>query len=424
MASKYWQEIKKLNILGKLRNTITLPAFAVRCGEDNGSLLLNSRQSGQAAVSSVTGVELSSVFTFEIWYKTYSSFPTKGVIFCNKRAIGSDANIEISFLDSHVLVRLLKTGSYVELTSAGMYSQGDWGHLAVTYDGTTCKIFFNGKQDANTSSAAAPLDVSANTFYQKIFGSSDAFDSFYVGNIAECRIWNIALSEAVIYQNMDRRRGDNTGLQWYFRFNKINNTTLNRFNDYLTPSMYVSATFVTDIEFDSENYPPLLTGASTLAGIFDVVLAQNISLKYPVKKVSEDFTLCVSYVDDDLEERIRYKLWDIGGLDIYPQPDRYRGQVLPPSFRFEIWGIDGQESCTLEDNLLINFSKCTLPTSSRDTTQVALVDSPTLDNSISVEWGTAYPLLFTAGQFGTVASPLNQDISLFSANIPNYGGIQ
>jgi len=425
MANKYWQEVRKLNILGKLRNTITLPAFAVRSGENNGSVFFNSRQTGAASVSAVTGVELSSVFTFETWYKTSSTHSTKGVIFCNRRTIGSNANIEISFYQNKVLVRLYKGAAYSSLTSATSYTTGAWSHLAVTWDGTTVKIFLDGAEDANTLAIAAALDVSANGFYEKRFGIDDAGASFYVGYLAECRIWNIARTPAQLNHYKNKRLGLNSGLKWYFRFNIEPTDVLQKYYSFVDGTTYVTAFLASEITFDDEEYPTLIQGASCLAGIFDVILAQKVSLKYPCRiPANADFMLCVSYVDEDTGLTVRYKLWDMDGISMAVMPNRYRGEVLPEVIRFEIWGVDGAESCTMASTYVINFSTCSLPTTSRDTTQVALVTAPTLDNTIAAAWPLTFPQSFIEEQHGTVAVPVAADISVMSASLTNYGSIQ
>ena len=425
MASKYWQEIRKLNVLGKLRNKITLPAFAVRSGHDNGSVFFNSRQTGAASLNSTSGSELSSVFTFEICYKTFSAHATKGVIFCNVRTIGANSNIEISFYQNKVLVRLYKGASYSSLTSASNYTTGAWSHLAVTWDGTAVKIFLDGVEDANTLSIAAALDVSANGFYTKRFGADDASASFYVGYLAECRIWNIARTQAQLNHYKNKRLGLNSGLKWYFRFGTEPSSSLQRYYNYIDGTTYVSAFAANEITFDDEEYPTLIQGASCLAGIFDVVLDQKVSLKYPCRIPSgADFMLCVSYIDEDTGLTVRYRLWDMDGISVAVNPTRYRGEVLPEVIRFEIWGVDGAESCTMASAYIIHFSKCSLPTTSRDNTQVAIVTSPTLDNTIAAAWPLTFPQSFIEEQHGTVAVPVVQDITDMSADLTNYASIQ
>jgi hypothetical protein len=112
------------------------------------------------------------------------------------------------------------------------------------------------------------------------------------------------------------------------------------------------------------------------------------------------------------------------GISLAVMPNRYRGEVLPEVIRFEIWGVDGAESCTMTSTYVIHFSTCSLPTTSRDTTQVALVTAPTLDNTIAAAWPLTFPQSFIEEQHGTVAVPVAADISIMSASLTNYGSIQ
>lgn len=426
MSQTFWKEIRKLNILDKLRNKITLPAFCARCGEDNGSINFGSQGFTNIASFNADAVSLTQAFTVEFWYKTVSTYATtKGVLFQNLTiTIPTTYNVEVAFLARKVVVTVKKDGVLVSFTSSSNYMLGTWGHLAITFDGLVVKLYLDGVLDSTSLGIVSPLTTDGSNQYLKNLGSDTATGANkFFGKLAELRVWSLALSKSEIFYGKDKRRGKNSGLLQYFRLNSY--TTVlgsKRFPDFLDPTNYIyidnSATGVTA---DIVDYPPLITGASALAAIFDVVASQNISLKYPIRKPSDaEFSLCVSYVNDD-NERIRYKLWD-DVLDLVPSPIRYRGQVLPSSFRFEVFGRDGAETAELTEDLEIYFSKVSIPTTQRDTTNVNLVTNPTIDNSLACPWGSAFPLTFNTEQFGTCAAPVAQNLAVMSNNLTVYGG--
>jgi hypothetical protein len=425
MANKYWQEVRKLNILGKLRNTITLPAFAVRSGENNGSAFFKPSVANGFVKTAYTDNTFKTAFSFECWYKTSSSHATLGTIFENVRVNSGGFNIRVSVLDDKIVVKVLKGAAVSTLTSASSYYFAEWAHLCVTYDGTTVKIYQNGVQDTNTLAVAANLDADSGPQYILRFATGAASAFVFNGYLSEIRLWSIALTQGQIDFYKNRRRGLSASLSHYIRFNSSQTqVAAGTLYDYITGTLDYSSLFE-DVMIDDEEYPTLIQGASCLAGIFDVILDQKVSLKYPCRiPANADFMLCVSYVDEDTGLTVRYRLWDMDGISLAVMPNRYRGEVLPEVIRFEIWGVDGVESCTMASTYVIHFSKCSLPTTSRDTTQVALVTAPTLDNTIAAAWPLTFPQSFIEEQHGTVAVPVASDISVMSSSLTNYGSIQ
>ena len=88
-------------------------------------------------------------------------------------------------------------GSYTAITSGKAMAVGDWHHLAATLDGTTLKMYFDGKlvstQTVNWNSAT----VHANT---KVAVAVDlpGGDEKFIGNISDGRIYSTCLSDSDI----------------------------------------------------------------------------------------------------------------------------------------------------------------------------------------------------------------------------------
>jgi hypothetical protein len=426
MANEFWQATNKLSVLKKIRKQIVLDAFCARCGIDNGSVQFTSRDLGQVGTAS-NAFALSAAFTVEFWYKTFSSFATKGVIFGNFRTLNADYNVEIGFLNSQVVVRVLRAGVYTTLTSAANYVQGDWGHLAVTYDGTTVKIYIDSVLDANSAAVAAPLNTSANNVYAQEFGAAAGFvTELYVGYLAEYRLWSRALLQTEIAYNMDKRKGKNADLLNYYRFNTYTSLLgTYRFPEYLDPTDTLNSNNDEGIIPSTTEYPPLILGASFIAGRYTITSPVKFSFKYPcVKPSGANFMLCVSWLDDDGVLQ-RYKLWDQDGVVMWPSAERYRGQTIATDFWLEVWNVDGNEDCELEEEYTLEVSKVSLPTGERDVTALELVDNPTIDTSIFQAFPlTPFPLTFESEGFGSCASPVDQTLDNMSDNLTLYGAAQ
>ena len=76
------------------------------------------------------------------------------------------------------------------MTASSKLSTSAWRHLAVTYDGTTLRIFIDGVQ---LGSAAATGGVAVSNGALQIGGSSIWIDEWYSGLIDDVRIYDRAL---------------------------------------------------------------------------------------------------------------------------------------------------------------------------------------------------------------------------------------
>ena len=75
-----------------------------------------------------------------------------------------------------------------------------WTHLAVTYDGTTVRLYVNG---AASGTAAFTGSIPASTGVLRIGGNS-IWGEWYKGSLDELRLYNRALSPAEIQADMNR----------------------------------------------------------------------------------------------------------------------------------------------------------------------------------------------------------------------------
>jgi len=116
-------------------------------------------------------------------------------------------------------------GDLVTLESTASVPVNEWTHVSVTYNANDVKLFFNGIEDNSTNASGtirnsiADLLIGANQF------GINTIENFS-GLIDEVRVWNVARTQAQIYQDMHNQlRGDEPGLIGYWNFNEGSGTS-------------------------------------------------------------------------------------------------------------------------------------------------------------------------------------------------------
>jgi len=93
---------------------------------------------------------------------------------------------------------------------------GTYYHVAITYNGTTIKVFLNGTEELSTAYGGH----STSTAALNIGRSALATTRFFDGLIDDVRIWSVARTEAEIDANMNTElAGSETGLIAYWKLN-------------------------------------------------------------------------------------------------------------------------------------------------------------------------------------------------------------
>ncbi len=93
---------------------------------------------------------------------------------------------------------------------------GSWSHVAISYDGTTVKIYINGV----LKDSATPTLNTSGTGFQWIIGANANSQSFLKGGLDEFRIWNVARTESEIDADKGRQLcGSESGLVSYYDLN-------------------------------------------------------------------------------------------------------------------------------------------------------------------------------------------------------------
>lgn len=384
MSRDTWQLCRPAIQTKKIRKSLTLPAATYDCFEDKGSIRMNIGPAGPLTYGSApAALEITDLLTLEAWIYVE--------VFSNRIIVGVSNQYELRTTSAGKLrLTLYKSSSANTAISDITIPSFQWVHIAATWDGTTGKLFVNGVQDANTISLTPNLDTGAGGVV-RVFG-----DGSWTGYGAEARIWNRALT----LDELNFRRnhpisaataGLDDDLVCYWKANEGSGSTL--FDVVSGVDFTVSALnfFVTD------EYPPLIYGASFIVAETTITLDKAVSLIYP-RSIPSGCTgmLCASHTNDEGEEE-RYSLWALNGVDIAPVPTAYTGQKLNSPFKLEWWNIDGEATVVVPSAVTISVSDTTNPTSSVDRTQIAAA-TLTMDTTLAEAFPLTFPLSFTSQQ--------------------------
>jgi hypothetical protein len=154
-------------------------------------------------VADANALDLTTGMTLEAWV-----FPTAngGGIWRNvliKERAGGEVYNLYSNTSTNVpvvyVVRAAQTGTPLDAVGTSMLPVNAWTHLAVTYDGTTLRLYVNGIQVGTRAVSGALL---TSTGALRIGGNS-IWGEFFQGRIDEVRIYNRALTTGEVQADMN-----------------------------------------------------------------------------------------------------------------------------------------------------------------------------------------------------------------------------
>lgn len=121
---------------------------------------------------------------------------------------------------------------------------GTWHHVAITYDGTTLRYYFDGLADGTATFASQPNTADNTTFR---IGANLDQDVGFDGLIDDVRAWGDVRTAEEISSNMNTElTGNESGLVAYW---KLNNGLLDETSNNNDLTINNSAAFSTDIPF-------------------------------------------------------------------------------------------------------------------------------------------------------------------------------
>ena len=103
----------------------------------------------------------------------------------------------------------VKVGTDRSVTGTSVLPLNTWTHLATTYDNSTLRLYVNGTQVASRSQSG-PITTSTGALR---IGGNGVWGEYFTGRIDEVRVYNTALSQAQIQDDMANPVGGGGGAQ-------------------------------------------------------------------------------------------------------------------------------------------------------------------------------------------------------------------
>ncbi len=120
-------------------------------------------------------------------------------------------------------------GEWKKLTAPEFNGLNQWHHVAATYDGFNMRIYIDGilkatQEATGNITTIPPANLNLNTTVNPnlfVIGNQPGFTEFYRGKLEESKVWNRALNQCEIINNMNcELQPAQTGLVAYFKFNQ------------------------------------------------------------------------------------------------------------------------------------------------------------------------------------------------------------
>jgi hypothetical protein len=171
--------------------TRTLDAQRGRVLQFNGS-------SGMVAVPDSDSLDLTTGITLEAWVKPSAISGWRTVVL--KEGNDSEqysiyANEDVAAPAGYVYI----DSQYRAVHGSRRLTLGVWTHLAMTYDGTTMRMFVNGEErDSRAQTGAAMISAG-----QLSIGGNTIWGEWFRGQMDDVRIYDVAVAEAQIKADMN-----------------------------------------------------------------------------------------------------------------------------------------------------------------------------------------------------------------------------
>ena len=194
-----------------------------------------------------------ATFTIETWFKrtgagTPNTTGTNGILNAlplvthgAPQAEGSnvDANWMLLINDATDVIAAdfedMATGLNHPLSGVTTISNNVWHHAATTFDGTTLKIYLDGKLENSLVTGAVPRsDTIQSAALGTMITSTDATNGFFQGVLDEARVWNRALTQTELLATINEQVTSGSGLVARWGLNDGAGTTV---SDLIVPAI-------------------------------------------------------------------------------------------------------------------------------------------------------------------------------------------
>ncbi|MFD2550990.1 LamG-like jellyroll fold domain-containing protein [Bizionia sediminis] len=177
------------------------------CGNSTASVTVNFPDCGDNLFFDGTSTyanfgnayNLGSTFSIEIWVKPDSIPGGRQNILAKRDRGNNNGGYDLSIRGNRMTFSMNDT----VLRSSETISTTRWYHVAVTHNGTTARMYIDGKF-SNSLNVVPPSATNHNTFLGGKYRNNQKPNQFFKGDLDELRIWNVALTEAQIRQMMNQ----------------------------------------------------------------------------------------------------------------------------------------------------------------------------------------------------------------------------
>lgn len=128
-----------------------------------------------------------------VWYDAASNYP-----YTFWAGDGGTDGAGIGLALNHSTWKMYSWNGGTTQTSTAVFNAYQWYHVAVTYGGTTCKLYINGDLDSTHTVTQMNLDTSSNPTSIGYYSDSGNPGYYFDGKMAQMRIYNTALTAAQI----------------------------------------------------------------------------------------------------------------------------------------------------------------------------------------------------------------------------------
>ena len=223
-------------------------------------------------------------FTFECWFMTNANAGWSRLM-----DFGSSTAVNMfltpSFSGTNIPrfgITTSGSGSEERITSSSELNQGQWYHIAVTINNSTNtgKMYIDGILVAqNNSMTLSPSSLGNTT--NNYFGKSQYNDPYLNGMIDEVSVWNNALTEQEIQDNINSQlSGNETGLVGYWNFNEGSGSVVYDQSGSSNDGTINGATWNTDIPINKKYYAKYVMTETDPEGEvpFEIVVTDSVGL--------------------------------------------------------------------------------------------------------------------------------------------------
>lgn len=119
---------------------------------------------------------------------------------------------------AHSLVQIQLNGSYVNPTNH--FEVNKWQHIAVTYDGTTYRIYVNGVDSGKLEGGKPCLKFNGIGWFTDGDGDQSGWWNGCKILVSQIRIWSVARNAAQIQNSMTQVSPNSEGLEAYWRMDE------------------------------------------------------------------------------------------------------------------------------------------------------------------------------------------------------------